>query len=396
MIDMLVISHACFSAINRNIYRLFAKDGINVEIVAPTELNFPNGRRKADPPSPQDPVVHYLSLVGDNPRIYFFEGLLKLLDDKKPAVVLLDNDPVSRMAIQTGRWCKRNNATLFCISNENLPLDLVSTVKRRGIRSLPPALYKRMLLMRSRRIVDGIFAINSDGKRIFLDEGFRKVERMPLGFDPFYFHIDHEKRTAIKHELQLHDTTIAYFGRLIPEKGVHLLIDALSRLKKYPWHLLMDHFDEYASAYNQQIQQLIERSGLADRIVYVSPNHFEIGAFMNAADVVVVPSVSAPNWKEQYGRVAAEAMACGRLVIASDSGALPELLNGHGLLFKEGDIDELTSILEKLLTGTLQKIPTAEEISTYAHAQLSMQKQLQVMKNSFVWPHHKNKVYQGS
>src|SRR6266542_1636815 len=227
MIDILVISHACFTAINRNVYQLFVQDGIAIELVVPTELNFPGGRKKADLPMPNDPVIHYLSLKGDNPRIYYFEGLLELLDKRKPAVVLLDNDPVSRMAIQMGRWCNKNNAGLYCISNENLPLDLVSTVKRRGIRSLPATLYKRLILAQSKKTVHGIFVINSDGKQIFLKEGFRQVEKMPLGFNPAYFFIDNEKRTDLRNLLQLQDTTIAYFGRLIPEKGVHLLISAL-------------------------------------------------------------------------------------------------------------------------------------------------------------------------
>ena len=73
----------------------------------------------------------------------------------------------------------------------------------------------------------------------------------------------------------------------------------------------------------------------------VNPKHDEMGDFINSVDVVVMPSISTPFWIEQYGRVAVEAMACGKIVVASNSGALPMLLNGRGILFKE-DLDQFS------------------------------------------------------
>jgi glycosyltransferase involved in cell wall biosynthesis len=104
---------------------------------------------------------------------------------------------------------------------------------------------------------------------------------------------------------------------------------------------------------------------------------------MNAADIIVVPSVSVANWKEQYGRVAAEALACGKEVIASDSGALPELLDGHGYLFKEGIVQELQELLASRLETDERSERTTEEIARYALANLSIQKQKAVMEAAF-------------
>ena len=51
----------------------------------------------------------------------------------------------------------------------------------------------------------------------------------------------------------------------------------------------------------------------------------------------MLPSLTRPNWKEQFGRVLIEAMASGVPVIGSDSGAIPDVIGQAGLIFPEGD-----------------------------------------------------------
>ena len=136
MIDILVISHACFTAINRNVYHLFQESGWKLEIVVPQSLPFPSGIRKADPPQAKDPVIHFLNLEGTNPRIYQFKGLEEILLQTNPKIIILDNDPVSRMALQLGKWAKKNNRRLYCISNDNLPLDIYCQYFKQGIKSI--------------------------------------------------------------------------------------------------------------------------------------------------------------------------------------------------------------------------------------------------------------------
>ena len=108
-----------------------------------------------------------------------------------------------------------------------------------------------------------------------------------------------------------------------------------------------------------------------------------MGSFINSVDVVVMPSISTSFWIEQYGRVAAEAMACGKLVVASNSGALPMLLNGRGILFEEGDIKHLAAILKGLIINAQSHKNSAKEISNYAHAELSINKQMKEMLSLF-------------
>ena len=384
MIDLLVVSHACFMGINRAVYRLFLQDGWKVEIVAPHSLNFPSGKRQAEPPQLGDPLIHYHHLIGNNPRTYHFENLEQLLIGKKPCIVLLDNDPVSRLAVKLGKWCRKNGSRLYCISCENLPLDLLSSIRRKGLKSLPAAIAKRWMLSRTRLTTTGVFTINRDGTRIFKKEGFKQVIKIPLGYDPAYFYIDESTRRTLRTRLGLNKPVIAYFGRMSREKGVHILIKALENLKDLDWALMMDRFDEYAGPYAGEIMHLIREAGFEDRMVWISPDHYEMGGYMNAADIVVVPSISSYQWKEQYGRVAAEAMACGTPVLVSNSGSLPGLVRNYASVFPEGNMEALQHKLHELLQMNQSEIEIQSiQCAAYAKNDLSLMRQFEIMKKCF-------------
>jgi glycosyltransferase involved in cell wall biosynthesis len=72
-------------------------------------------------------------------------------------------------------------------------------------------------------------------------------------------------------------------------------------------------------------------------------------------DVLLVPSVTTPSWKEQFGRVPAQALEAGTPVIASDSGSLRQVLGGCGVLVREGDIADLTEKLGALLRDPVRR-----------------------------------------
>ena len=65
----------------------------------------------------------------------------------------------------------------------------------------------------------------------------------------------------------------------------------------------------------------------------------DVPRHLRALDALVLPSESTPLWKEQFGHVLIEAMACGVPVVGSDSGAIPEVIGEAGLLFPGGGRD---------------------------------------------------------
>ena len=71
-------------------------------------------------------------------------------------------------------------------------------------------------------------------------------------------------------------------------------------------------------------------------------------AFYQMLDVFVLPSRTMPNWKEQFGRVLIEAMACAVPVVGSSSGEIPQVIGAAGLVFPEGDLGALGGCLARL------------------------------------------------
>ena len=102
----------------------------------------------------------------------------------------------------------------------------------------------------------------------------------------------------------------------------------------------------------------------------------ELPKYLNCMDVLAVPSLTTVEWKEQYGRVIAEAMACGVPVVGSDSGAIPEVVDSAGFIISEGDTSALAEALHRaifdevrahLIKQGLQRVK--EELSVQAMGQ---------------------------
>lgn len=72
------------------------------------------------------------------------------------------------------------------------------------------------------------------------------------------------------------------------------------------------------------------------------------------ASCVVLGSLSIPLWEEQFGMVLAEGMAAGLDILAAESGAIPEVLDGQGTLFASGDWPRLATLLRE---GPLARTP---------------------------------------
>jgi glycosyltransferase involved in cell wall biosynthesis len=73
---------------------------------------------------------------------------------------------------------------------------------------------------------------------------------------------------------------------------------------------------------------------------------------LNEMDVLVLPSRTGQHWKEQFGRVLVEAMACGIPVIGSNSGGIPAVIGDAGQVVREGDIAGMRDALSKLRIDT--------------------------------------------
>ncbi|HEU5012776.1 MAG TPA: glycosyltransferase family 4 protein [Roseiflexaceae bacterium] len=139
-------------------------------------------------------------------------------------------------------------------------------------------------------------------------------------------------------------TLLGYLGRLAPEKGIQDIVAALPLLPSTTRLLIVGGGDRTA------VERQAHALGVADRLMFTGAvNRLETPRFLNALDMLVVPSHTTPRWKEQFGRVIAEAAMCGLPVIGSSSGAIPEVVGPTGLVFPEGNVPALTNAVRLLI-----------------------------------------------
>ncbi len=143
---------------------------------------------------------------------------------------------------------------------------------------------------------------------------------------------------------------IGYVGRLVPEKGVDTLLDAVALLLRQRPSAPVSLTIVGSGPYEPALRERAARVHLQPRIQFLGGMTPEwVAQVLCGLHVLVLPSRTTPVWKEQLGRVLLEAMASGVPVIGSDSGAIPEVIGDAGLLFPEGDAEALADSLALLL-----------------------------------------------
>ena len=139
--------------------------------------------------------------------------------------------------------------------------------------------------------------------------------------------------------------TFGVFGRVVPERGLDLLFDALAEVYG-KWRVQIVGTGPSHGALPAQAQRL----GLAPRIEWHGglPRD-ELAGHFGVIDAIVAPSRSTPTWVEPTGSVVLEAMAHGVAAIVTRCGALPDVVGDAGLVVDEGDRPALSRALQRLV-----------------------------------------------
>ena len=352
----------------------------SVELVVPGNAEGLDSNANLEPEQAGDPAIHVLqpkfSIQPSRRRT--FSGLRKLIALKRPRYVWIEDEPASLLAWQLGGLKRIYGFELISFSVENMQLSfgeaLRSSQTKRYMRHQLLAVATRL----SRIMADKVLVCSKDGERLMQERGFRDaVLRTPIGYNPELFKVDDALREQVRRTLGLEHFTVAYFGRVVPEKGVEDLIRSLGELKDLKWQLLLDRFSSYENSFTTLLEQAIDETGIRERVVFFDAKHHEMPSFMNAADLVVAPSRNTPHFKEQYGRVVPEALACGCEVIVTKAGTLPELVGQEGHVVDGVDLNHLSYklrsiIADEALTSRLMKErrPRAVQLSLVEQANL--------------------------
>lgn len=167
---------------------------------------------------------------------------------------------------------------------------------------------------------------------------------------------------------------VGYAGRLVPEKGVDVLLQAVAKLPgQWRLHVAGDGPER------KNLQQLVQQLGITERIFFdgALPSQRMVG-YLQQLDVLVLPSRTRPNWQEQFGRILVEAMACEVAVIGSSSGEIPQVIGPAGLIFAEDDVEQLHQHLLRLLQDPAERQRLAKTgrervLANYTQTQIAQQ-----------------------
>ena len=156
--------------------------------------------------------------------------------------------------------------------------------------------------------------------------------------------------------LPVDEPVVGFVGRLAKEKGISDLILAFRDIGHPTPFLGIWGAGELFAKVKQQLftEKVIGR-------VFEPLGLHEVRKAYQACDVIVVPSRTTASWKEQFGRVALEAMLAGCVVIAYRTGALPEVLRDAGVLVEEGDIAGLRAAIRRMIDKPQERARLADK-----------------------------------
>jgi len=168
---------------------------------------------------------------------------------------------------------------------------------------------------------------------------------IPPGVDVIRFRPDAAVRGALRARLGWHDDVpiVGFLGRFVAAKGIDVLMRALEGVVR-PWRALFvgggsmaSDLSAFAALHPGRVRVLTDVA------------HDEVPGHLNAMDVLCAPSQTTSRWREQFGRMLIEAMACGVPVVASRSGEIPHVVGDAGLLVDEADVPGWTDAIDRLL-----------------------------------------------
>lgn len=285
---------------------------------------------------------------------FFYLDLKGLLLEKRFNFVLVDSEPWALMKWHAWLLTRlyQPGAIFGEFSWEN--------VERPGLKGLLlSGIYRTSV-----RVDDFTISGNQACQSIFLKYGARPERNLvaaQLGVEVSLFHpTTVARKNAIRAEMNLPRDAfmVGFCGRLVPEKGVNELYQAVAQVRRNNPNVHLALLGD-----GPLVESLRERS---DYWLHIFPSrtHFEIPPFMQLLDLFVLPSKPLRQksylWEEQFGHVLIEAMACGVPAIGSNSGAIPEVLSDAKAVFAHSDVDALGERLLFYLSSASEREDLAQ------------------------------------
>lgn len=278
-----------------------------------------------------DEFVVPVKTFGHHPNLFVYDPrpLWRLLAPDRWDLVDLHEEPFGLAVAEVLllRWLRSPRAP-------KVPF-VVSSAQNIEKRYPPPfRWFERAALARAA----GAYTCNREAGQILRRKGLGgALILLPLG-------VDVERFRPTDRSTPVGALRVGFVGRLIRHKGVDVLVEAAATDHR----LLVEVFG--AGEESGSLTALVDRLGLADRVTFHGHvEEVDIPGVYRRFDVLAVPSVPLAGWIEQFGRVVVEAQAAGVPVVASASGALPDVVGEAGLQVPPNDPAALGAALGRFL-----------------------------------------------
>ena len=267
------------------------------------------------------------------PHLMLYRGLRRLMSQHWDVVHCWE-EPYVAAAAQIARRAPASAAFVFA-TFQNIVKDY----------PFPLAAFERQVLARA----DGWIAFGKTARETQLTRDVRYAELPSRTISPGVDTAAFVPSAALRAEARAtlgwkpDALVVGFVGRFVPEKGIRLLLDALSR-QQVRWSALFvgngperPRIDAFGRDWPGRVRIVADAS------------HDDVPRWLNAMDVMCAPSQTTVRWREQFGRMLVEAMACGVPVIASDCGEIPNVVGDAAIVVPEHTVEQWAAAIDRLL-----------------------------------------------
>lgn len=309
-------------------------------------------------------TTHDLSLVGF--PVVSPWSVDSVLDKLKPAQGVLDK--VFRLRSENLMYffgldstCRGAAIIDFAETFHPFCLQAVKIKERTGVKlvarvheNIPHAhsnlAYRRNVKRQVFEHADAFITCTETAKRSLALEGApeERIHVIPIGVDTEQYR-PREKNSACAAELGIDPNrfTVVFAGRLVWEKGVYDLLNAASMLKASAPCVQIVIAGDGSELERARVR--VGDCGLSDSVILTGRLSYDrMADLYSIADVIVAPSIATRNWQEQFGAGIVEAMACGKALVVSDCGSIPEVVGDAGLIIRQASYEDLAAAIQRL------------------------------------------------
>jgi len=265
-------------------------------------------------------------------NLMYFPSLDKLCEG---ASILDFAETFHPFCLQAVKIKAKRGLKLVCRVHENIPFAHENLAYRRRVKKL---VFEH---------ADAFITCSQLSKSSLVIEGAPedKIHVIPMGLDVSQYTLV-PKNPSLMAEIGISqsDFVVLFVARMVWEKGVHDVLNAMASLRSAAPDIKLLMVGDGPLA--PKLPEWISRRGIEGTVKLVGKVPVPKMPDMYAmSDVVVVPSIATPTWQEQFGAVLIEAMACGKPLVATDSGAIPEVVGDAGIIVPQASYPDLAEAI---------------------------------------------------